>query len=141
METTLEATPESPPIRDPRRWFILAVMSMGTLIVFLDLTVVNTALPSISVDLKATTSELQWVVDAYVLVLAGLLILAGSIGDRFGRKTWMTYGLILFGAGSVIGALAESIPTLIVGPRHPRSRRSVRTAGNTEHRHECFRTR
>ncbi len=115
METTLEATPESPPIRDSRRWFILAVMSMGTLIVFLDLTVVNTALPSISVDLKATTSELQWVVDAYVLVLAGLLILAGSIGDRFGRKTWMTYGLILFGAGSVIGALAESIPTLIVG--------------------------
>lgn len=90
-------------------------MSMGTLIVFLDLTVVNTALPSISVDLQATTSELQWVVDAYVLVLAGLLILAGSIGDRYGRKQWMTYGLLLFGAGSVIGALAESIPTLIVG--------------------------
>ena len=115
MQPILETAPESPPIRDPRRWFILAVMSMGTMIVFLDMTVVNTALPSISVDLQATTSELQWVVDSYVLVLAGMLILAGSIGDRFGRKKWMTYGLLLFGAGSVVGALSESIPTLIVG--------------------------
>jgi len=104
-----------PTDRDPRRWLILAVMSLGTLIVFLDLTVVNTALPAISVDLGATTSELQWVVDAYVLVLAGLLILAGSIGDRFGRKKWMTRGLLIFLAGSVVGALADSIPTLIAG--------------------------
>ena len=75
--------------RDPRRWLVLAVMALGTLIVFLDLTVVNTALPAISVDLGASTSELQWVVDSYVLVLAGLLMLAGSIGDRYGRKRWM----------------------------------------------------
>ena len=100
---------------DPRRWLVLAVMSLGTLIVFLDLTVVNTALPSISLDLGATTSELQWVVDSYVLVLAGLLILAGSIGDRFGRRRWMTVGLLLFLGGSVVGAIAESIPTLIAG--------------------------
>jgi EmrB/QacA subfamily drug resistance transporter len=104
---------ESPP--DPRRWWVLAVMSIGTLIVFLDLTVVNTALPAISQDLKATTSDLQWVVDSYVLVLAGLLILAGSIGDRFGRKRWMTAGLIFFALGSAIGGLANSIPTLIAG--------------------------
>lgn len=90
-------------------------MSIGTLIVFLDLTVVNTALPAISLDLGATTSELQWVVDSYVLVLAGLLILAGSIGDRYGRKRWMTVGLLTFLAGSVAGALADSIPSLIVG--------------------------
>jgi EmrB/QacA subfamily drug resistance transporter len=100
---------------DPRRWLILAMMSIGTLIVFLDLTVVNTALPAISVDLGATTSELQWVVDSYVLVLAGLLILAGSIGDRFGRKRWMSVGLVAFLLGSVAGALADSIPTLIFG--------------------------
>jgi EmrB/QacA subfamily drug resistance transporter len=106
---------DSPTSRDPRRWMILAVMSLGTLIVFLDLTVVNTALPAISVDLSATTSELQWVVDSYVLVLAGLLILAGSIGDRFGRKRWMTRGLGLFLLGSVVGAMAESIPTLVAG--------------------------
>jgi EmrB/QacA subfamily drug resistance transporter len=113
---TIAQTPtgaESPP--DPRRWWVLAVMSIGTLIVFLDLTVVNTALPAISQDLKATTSDLQWVVDSYVLVLAGLLILAGSIGDRFGRKRWMTAGLIFFALGSAIGGLANSIPTLIAG--------------------------
>jgi EmrB/QacA subfamily drug resistance transporter len=83
--------------------------------VFLDLTVVNTALPSISVDLGAGTSELQWVVDAYVLVLAGLLVLAGSIGDRFGRKQWMTRGLLLFLVGSMTGAVAGSIPVLVAG--------------------------
>ena len=63
-----------------RRWWVLAVMSVGTMIVFLDDTVVNTALPRISVDLRAATAGLQWVVDAYVLVLAGLLLLFGSLG-------------------------------------------------------------
>ncbi|MCP5025018.1 MAG: MFS transporter [Actinomycetia bacterium] len=101
--------------RDPRRWLILAVMSLGTLIVFLDLTVVNTALPAISLDLGATTSQLQWVVDSYVLALAGLLMLAGSIGDRYGRKRWMTYGLVFFAAGSAVGGLATSIESLIAG--------------------------
>ena len=91
------------------------MMSIGTLIVFLDLTVVNTALPAISLDLGATTSELQWVVDSYVLVLAGLLILAGSIGDRYGRRRWMSIGLLAFLGGSVVGALADSIPMLIAG--------------------------
>ncbi|MEO0492512.1 MAG: MFS transporter [Actinomycetota bacterium] len=108
-----EAEPET--AGDPRRWLVLAMMSIGTLIVFLDLTVVNTALPAISLDLGATTSELQWVVDSYVLVLAGLLILAGSIGDRYGRRRWMSVGLLFFLAGSVVGALAESIPALIAG--------------------------
>ena len=115
MNITNQDTAIAPTERDPRRWLILAVMSLGTLIVFLDLTVVNTALPAISVELGASTSELQWVVDSYVLVLAGLLILAGSIGDRFGRKAWMTRGLVLFMAGSVVGALANSVPTLIAG--------------------------
>lgn len=122
MDTTHTLEPAQPPDsvravaeRDPRRWMILAVMSLGTLIVFLDLTVVNTALPSISVGLGATTSELQWVVDSYVLTLAGLLILAGSIGDRFGRRRWMTRGLALFLAGSVVGALADSVGTLVAG--------------------------
>jgi len=116
--STLESPPPERSVQDaldPRRWLVLAVMSLGTLIVFLDLTVVNTALPSISVDLGATTSELQWVVDSYVLVLAGLLIFAGSIGDRFGRRRWMAVGLMIFLAGSVVGALAGSIPTLIAG--------------------------
>jgi EmrB/QacA subfamily drug resistance transporter len=88
---------------DRRRWLVLAVMSIGTLLAFLDDTVVNTALPRISLALHASTSALQWVVDAYVLVLAGLLLLGGSIGDRYGRKRTMTVGLVLFGA-AVIGA-------------------------------------
>ncbi len=97
----------------PRRWLILAVMSVGTLIVFIDNTVVNTALPAISVDLGASTSTLQWVVNAYVLILAGLLLLGGSLGDRFGRRRWMIVGLVVFGAGSVGGGLAGSAAALI----------------------------
>jgi len=117
-ETTTVDTGEPnayPPERDPRRWLVLAVMSLGTLIVFLDLTVVNTALPAISFDLGASTSQLQWVVDSYVLVLAGLLMLAGSIGDRYGRKRWMTGGLMFFALGSVVGAMATSVEALIAG--------------------------
>ncbi|MDH3753707.1 MAG: MFS transporter [Acidimicrobiia bacterium] len=118
MSTVVDPTTQdmaSPPVRDPRRWLVLAVMSLGTLIVFLDLTVVNTALPAISFELGASTSELQWVVDSYVLALAGLLMLAGSIGDRYGRRRWMTLGLVVFGLGSIIGAVAGDISTLIAG--------------------------
>lgn len=107
--------PAEAQIRDPRRWLVLAVMSVGTLIVFLDLTVVNTVLPSISRDLGASTSDLQWVIDSYILALAGLLMLAGSIGDRYGRKMWMVVGLVVFGVGSVIGALASSVEVLVAG--------------------------
>jgi EmrB/QacA subfamily drug resistance transporter len=98
---------------DPRRWWVLAVMSVGTLMVFLDDTVVNTALPQISVDLDASTSALQWVIDAYVLVLAGLLLLCGSIGDRYGRKRTMTVGLVVFGLAAAGAALADSTGVLI----------------------------
>ena len=112
-ESPTSGPPET--VVDPRRWLVLAMMSLGTLIVFLDLTVVNTALPAISLDLGATTSQLQWVVDSYVLVLAGLLIFAGSVGDRYGRRRWMSVGLVLFLAGSVVGALADSINMLIAG--------------------------
>ncbi len=98
---------------EPRRWWVLAVMSVGTLLVFLDDTVVNTALPQIAVDLDASTSALQWVIDAYVLVLAGLLLLCGSIGDRYGRKRVMTVGLVVFGLAAAGAALADNTGTLI----------------------------
>jgi DHA2 family multidrug resistance protein-like MFS transporter len=98
---------------EPRRWWVLAVMSVGTLMVFLDDTVVNTALPRIAVDLDASTSALQWVIDAYVLVLAGLLLLCGSIGDRYGRKRMMTSGLVVFGLAATGAALADSTGMLI----------------------------
>ncbi len=96
-----------------RRWWILAVMSIGVLIVFIDNTVVNTALPAISVELGASISQLQWVVNSYTLVLAGMLLLGGSLGDLYGRKMWMTIGLVLFGAAAIGAAFATNIETLI----------------------------
>jgi EmrB/QacA subfamily drug resistance transporter len=106
--------PHSPPTSiEPRRWSVLAVMSVGTLMVFLDDTVVNTALPQMSVDLDASTSALQWVIDAYVLVLAGMLLLCGSIGDRYGRKRMMTSGLVVFGLAAAGAALADNTAQLI----------------------------
>jgi len=96
-----------------RRWWVLAVMSVGTMIVFLDDTIVNTALPRISIDLGASTGGLQWVVDAYVLVLAGLLLLCGSLGDRYGRKRIMTIGLIVFAGASAGAASSNGLGNLI----------------------------
>ncbi len=113
MSTTLDQKPGGT-ISESRRWLVLAVMSVGTLIVFIDNTVVNTALPAISVDLGASTSTLQWVVDSYILILAGVLLLGGSLGDRFGRKKWMTVGLVVFAAGAAGAALATTSGELIV---------------------------
>jgi EmrB/QacA subfamily drug resistance transporter len=114
-----DATPPPPsrPLVDAttserRRWLVLGVMSVGTLLTFLDDTVVNTAIPRISVALHASTSGLQWVVDAYVLVLAGLLLLSGSIGDRYGRKRTMTAGLVAFGAAAIGASQSHSISQL-----------------------------
>ena len=113
----MQPSPTSPDAiqRDPRRWLILAVMSLGTLIVFLDLTVVNTALPAISLDLGATTSDLQWIVDSYLLVFTGLLLAAGGLGDKYGRKRILMIGLLVFGATSAYAGSVDSSGSLIVG--------------------------
>jgi EmrB/QacA subfamily drug resistance transporter len=112
-ETAPTETAQAAPVPEPRRWLVLAVMSVGTLMVFLDDTVVNTAIPQISVDLDASASALQWVIDAYVLVLAGLLLLSGSIGDRYGRRRTMTVGLVVFGLAAAGAGLADSTGLLI----------------------------
>jgi len=90
-------------------------MSVGTLIVFIDNTVVNTALPAISTELGASISTLQWIVDAYVLALVGLLLLGGSLGDRYGRRLWMVIGLFVFAGGAIVSGLATSSEQLILG--------------------------
>ena len=98
----------------PRRRAILAVLCLSLLIVVIDNTVLNTALPTLARDLHASTRELQWIVDAYTLAFAALLIVAGWLGDRFGRRGALLGGLTVFAAGSVAAALSSSPAELIV---------------------------
>ena len=114
LPNSLPKPPAAPPALNARRWWVLAVMSLTTFMVFLDNTVVNTALPSISRDLGASTSTLQWVVDSYTLLLAGLLLVGGTIGDRFGRRRFLTIGMVIFGAGAVGAAISNSAESLIL---------------------------
>jgi EmrB/QacA subfamily drug resistance transporter len=94
-------------------WLILAVLCASVFIIVVDGTIVNVALPTFVRELGATTSQLQWIVDAYVLVFAGLLMAAGSIGDRFGRKGTLMIGMAAFGGTSVMAALATTPAQLI----------------------------
>jgi len=96
-----------------RRWWALVAIAASVLVVGLDLTVLNLALPTISGDLHASTSDLQWVSDAYSLVLAAAMLPAGLLGDRFGRKKVLLTALVLFGASSAACAYAGSIGELI----------------------------
>jgi EmrB/QacA subfamily drug resistance transporter len=96
-----------------RRWWILAVLCLSLLIVGIDGTIVNVALPSLVRELGATSSQLQWIVDAYTLVFASFLLVAGSTGDRYGRKPTLLVGLVIFGGGSLASALAGSAGVLI----------------------------
>jgi EmrB/QacA subfamily drug resistance transporter len=94
------------------RWLILGVCCLSLLIVGLDLSIVNVALPAIHRSFKASLAGLQWTVDTYTLVLASLLILGGSSGDRFGRRRVFMIGLLTFTAGSAICAVAPSLGVL-----------------------------
>src|SRR4051794_21183097 len=98
---------------DPRRWRILAVLCLSLLVISLDNTILNVALPTLQVDLGASASQLQWIVDSYMLVFAGLLLTAGALGDRFGRRRALEAGMLLFGLGSVLSGLAGSSSMLI----------------------------
>jgi EmrB/QacA subfamily drug resistance transporter len=96
-----------------RRKLVLAICCMSLFIVGLDNTIVNIALPSLRTDLHASTSGLQWTIDAYTLVLASLVILAGSTGDRVGRRRTFQTGLALFTAGSLLCSVAPGLGWLI----------------------------
>lgn len=104
--------PEGPPGRR-RRLGVLAICSLSLFIVSLDNTIVNVALPSLQAQFHASVSGLQWVIDAYLLVLAALLLLSGSSGDRFGRRRVFQVGLVIFGIGSLLCSLAPSLPVLV----------------------------
>ena len=96
-----------------RRWWALAVLSLSLVVIGMDNTILNVALPTLVRDLDASASQLQWIVDAYILVFAGLLLSMGSLGDRFGRKLGLDVGLVVFGVGSVASAFAGSADVLI----------------------------
>ncbi|MFC8344849.1 MFS transporter [Streptomyces sp. NPDC057280] len=102
-----------PELSHRRRLLVLAICCMSLLIVSLDNTVLNVALPSMQHDLDASTSGLQWTIDAYTLVLASLLMLAGSTADRIGRKRVFMAGLVVFTVGSVLCSLAPNLEALV----------------------------
>ncbi len=104
---------ESKPVPGAREWVVLAVLCVSLLIVSLDNTVLNVALPTLVRDLHATDTELQWIVDAYSIVFAGLLLVAGSLGDRVGRKWVFLAGLVVFASGSAASAFSGSPASLI----------------------------
>ena len=104
-------------VNDPRahqrRWWALIVLTGSLLVITLDNTILNVAIPSLVRDLDATTSQLQWIIDGYTLVFAGLLLTAGALGDRFGRKGAMQLGLVIFGVASMASGMAQTANQLI----------------------------
>src|ERR671924_210017 len=95
-----------------RKWWTLLAVSVATFMLLLDITVVNVALPSIRDDLGASFTDLQWVVDAYALTLAALVLAAGSLADRLGRRRMFGAGLAIFSSASLLCALAPD-PTFL----------------------------
>jgi EmrB/QacA subfamily drug resistance transporter len=110
-----------PEIAHRRRWLTLLVLCLSLMVIGIDNTILNVAIPTLAKPtgaggLGASASELQWIVDAYTIVFAGLLLTSGSLGDRFGRYRFLTIGLLIFGAGSAMSAFAPSA-TVLIGTR------------------------
>ncbi|AXK34111.1 MFS transporter [Streptomyces armeniacus] len=97
----------------PKRWLILAVVCLAQLTVLLDNTVLNVAIPSLTTELNASTADTQWMINAYALVQAGVLLTAGNAADRYGRKRMLLAGLVLFGIGSLLAGFAQTSAQLI----------------------------
>lgn len=115
----MTVTPDTRPLYErpdifEKRWFLLGVMCLSLVMVVMSVSGLNVALPSIQQDLDANATDLQWIVDSYALVFAGLLLTAGAIGDRFGRKTALMGGLAVFALGSLVGVFADSANIIIV---------------------------
>ncbi|MEV0239291.1 MFS transporter [Streptomyces sp. NPDC050674] len=102
--------------RHPRRWWILIVLCLSTLVLVVDNMALTVAVPALTEDLGASAQETQWILDSYVLVFAGLLLTSGSVGDRFGRRRVMLIGLLLFGAAS-LGAVFCATPGELIAVR------------------------
>ncbi|NPV61929.1 MAG: MFS transporter [Methanotrichaceae archaeon] len=96
-----------------KRWISLLFICLSLLVISLNNNILNVALPSIAKDLHASSSQLQWIIDAYILIFAALLLTMGSVGDRYGRKKILLTGLILFAVGSALAGLSTSTDQLI----------------------------
>jgi MFS family permease len=100
-------------IAHDRRWWTLAVLCTSLVLITIDTTILNVAIPTLSRSLDTSTGELQWIVDAYTVVFAGLLLTCGSLGDRFGRRRILALGLLVFGLGCAASAMVDSATALI----------------------------
>ena len=108
-----EPRASAPPATVPRRWWALGAICLSVLVLGFDSTILNVALPDLAVQLHANTGQLQWIVDAYLVVFAAAMLPAGLLGDRFGRRKMLIGGLVLFGVASLVGTFADSAGTLI----------------------------
>src|SRR6266849_269017 len=113
-EGVISATPTTAPCGKARGRWILAATILGSSMVFIDGTVVNVALPALQSNLNATAVDVQWVVEAYALFLAALLLLGGSLGDHLGRKRIYAIGVVVFAAASIWCGVAPNIHQLII---------------------------
>ncbi|WP_069884060.1 MFS transporter [Streptomyces luteocolor] len=96
------------PQRDPRRWAVLAILSGSLLLIAMDTTILNVAFPSLVADLRPSSVQQLWIIDSYALVLSGLLVTAGALGDRWGRKRLLLIGFGVFALASLLAVFAES---------------------------------
>ena len=110
----MRASLKDPDVVYQRRWLTLLVLCISLIVIVLDNTVLNVAIPTLSRDLHASNSQLQWMVDSYTIVFAGLLLTAGALGDRFGRYKTLTIGLGIFGLFSIASSQAQSANQLIL---------------------------
>ncbi|HEY6533904.1 MAG TPA: MFS transporter [Acidimicrobiales bacterium] len=110
-QPTIDTTPGP----DPRRWITLGVLIVSVVIVVLDTSVLNVAIPTMLRELDTTVPSLEWVVSGYALTLASLLIIGGRLGDIYGHRRLFIIGLTLFGTGSAIAAVAPNVGVLILG--------------------------
>ena len=110
-ELPLHARPEV----HSRRWFLLGVLCLSLVMIVMAVASLNVALPTMQNELDTSATMLQWIVDAYALVFAGLLLTAGALGDRFGRKGALLVGLGVFALGALVSGLADSAEVVIVG--------------------------
>src|ERR1700739_1769774 len=105
--------PLLPSASSGHRTAALAVICLSVFVISVDATIVNVSWPTLSRELGADTAQLQWIVDAYTLVMSGLLLSVGSLSDRYGRRAWLNCGLVLFALTSAVAAQVNSADALI----------------------------